>query len=243
MLTRWLLMGLLGACVAAEGQTLRNEAAPTPQPVLTVTATAQSTVANDRMHASLRAEAEAPDAAQAASEVNARVARALAKAKAVRGVDAATAGYSTYPITDNANRTTRWRVTQGVNLDSADFAALAGVVTRLQSEDKLLISGIAFSVSAAARTAAEDALTRDAIHAWQQRAQLVAGEFGASSWRAGLVTIQGSEPMRPQPMFRAQAAGASAMAAAPVSVEAGTTDISVSVSGEVIVETVRAPTR
>ena len=240
MLARLLIALALAATAPLAAQTLRNEAAPTPQPVLTITAAAQTSVANDRMHAALRAETEAPDAAQAANEVNARMARALARAKSTRGVEAATAGYSTYPVTDASNRTTRWRVTQGINLESTDFAALAALVTRLQAEEKLLISGLTFSVSPAARSAAEDALTREAIRSWQQRAQLAAGEFGASSWRAGRVTIQGSEPVRPQPMFRAQAAG---VAAAPVTVEAGTTDVSVSVSGEVIVETVRPPTR
>ena len=232
-----LLLGVtLGGAAAA--QTLRNEAAPTPQPVLTITASAQSTVPNDRMHAALRAEAEAPDAAQAAAEVNARIGRALARAKATRGVEAASAGYSTYPINE-PNKPARWRVSQGLALESTDFATLAALVTKLQADDKLLISGLSFSVSPAARNAAEDALTREAIHAWQQRARAAASEFGASSWRAGRVTIQGSEPVRPQPMFRAQVANA----AAPVSVEAGTTDVGVTVSGEVIVETVRAPTR
>jgi uncharacterized protein YggE len=84
-------------------------------------------------------------------------------------------------------------------------------------------------------------VTKEAIHAWQQRAQAAASEFGASSWRPGRIAIQGNEPMRPQPMLRAQATAISG--AAPVAVEAGTTDVSVSVSGEVIVETVRAPTR
>jgi predicted secreted protein len=241
MLTRVLIVtAALGLACPLGAQTLRNEMAPTPQPVLMITASAQSTVANDTMHAALRAEAEAPDAAQAASEVNSRVARALAKVRATKGVDVATAGYSTYPVTDATNRTTRWRVSQGVNLDSTDFVALAALVTRLQAEDKLLVSGLSFSVSSAARNSAEDALTKEAIRSWQQRAQAAAGEFAASSWRAGRVTIQASEPMRPQPMFRAQAAG---VAAAPVSVEAGTTEVSVTVSGEVIVETVRAPTR
>ena len=242
MLARVLIAAACCALASAPGaQTLRNEAAPTPQPVLTISASAQATVPNDRMQAALRAEAEAPDAAQAASEVNARIARALAKAKAVRGVEVATAGYSTYPVTEpGGNRTVRWRVSQGVTLEAADFPALAGLVTRLQSEDKLLVSGITFFASPAARSAAEDAITRDAVRAWQQRATLAAGEFGASSWRAGRVTIQGTEPGRPQPMFRAQAAG---VAAAPVSVEAGTTDVAVTVSGEVIVDAVRAPSR
>jgi predicted secreted protein len=159
------------------------------------------------MQAMLRAEAEAPDAAQAASDVNLRIARALGKAKGVRGVEAATAGYSTYPVTEApGNRTVRWRVSQGLALESSDFAALASLVTRLQADDKLLVSGISFFVSPAARNAAEDALTRDAVRAWQQRAQLAATEFGSSSWRTGRVTIQGTEPGRPQPMFRAQAA-------------------------------------
>ena len=241
MLTRSLaLCGLMAVSAAAGAQIVRNEAAPTPQPILMITASAQSTVANDRMHATLRAEAEAADAAQAANEVNARMARALARAKAVRGVEAATAGYSTYPITD-AGKTTRWHVAQSLTLESADFPALAALVTRLQADDKLLVSGLSFSVSPATRNAAEDAVTKEAIHAWQQRAQAAASEFGASSWRPGRIAIQGNEPMRPQPMLRAQATAISG--AAPVAVEAGTTDVSVSVSGEVIVETVRAPTR
>ena len=237
-----ILGGALLALLAplAFAQTVRNELAPTPQPVLTITASAQASVANDRMLASLRAEAEAPDAAQAAAEVNARMARALARAKAVRGVEATTAGYSTYPISD-AGKNPRWRVSQSLTLESSDFPALAALVTRLQSEDKLLVSGVSFAVSATARNAVEDALTKEAIHAWQQRAQVAASEFGASSWRPGRVTIQGSEPMRPQPMFRAQAAGAGA--GAPLSIEAGMTDVSVTVSGEAIVETVRPPTR
>ena len=229
---------LLASCAGA--QTVRNEMAPTPQPVLTITATAQTTVPNDRMQAVLRAEAEAPDASQAANDVNARMARALARAKAVRGVDASTAGYSTYPVSD-AGKNQRWRVSQNLMLESSDFPALAALITRLQSDDKLLVSGMSFTVSPAARNAAEDAVTKEAIRAWQQRAQAAAAEFGASSWRPGRVGIQSSEPMRPQPMFRAQAAGVAA--AAPVGIEAGTTDVSVTVTGEAIVETVRAPGR
>src|SRR6185369_15370885 len=72
MLARVLIAAAWCAVASAAGaQTLRNEAAPTPQPVLTISANAQATVPNDRMQAALRAEAEAPDAAQAASEVNA----------------------------------------------------------------------------------------------------------------------------------------------------------------------------
>lgn len=212
----------------------RSDNAPTPQPVVTVTASANRSVANDRMHALLRAEAEDPDAAQAANAVNARMARALERAKAVSGVDVATSRYSTYQVGDAKQAPLRWRVTQTLELTGGDFVALAALVSKLQSEDGLLMSGLTFSLSAAAQRAAQDALTQQAIRAWQQRAQMAAQAFGSATWRPGRVTVQSSEPGGgPQPLMRAQAMSATA---APVVVEAGRSELSVSVSGEAILE-------
>jgi predicted secreted protein len=220
---------------AARAQVLHVDSAPTPQPVLTVQASANGSVPNDRMHAWLRAEADAADAAQAGNEVNARMARALARAKAARGVDASTSAYSTYQV-ESKDRGGRWRVSQTLSLEASDFLALSALVSRLQAEDGLLVSGLSFSVSPAAQRTAEDALIEQAARAWQQRAQLAAQAFGGANWRAGHVAIQTSDPGRPQPMMRMQATAA----AAPVNVEAGKTELSVSISGEVILETVRA---
>lgn len=222
---------------AAPAQTL-IENAPTPQPVVTISASASDSVVNDRMHAWLRAEADNADAVQAASDVNARMARALARAKAVPGVDASTAGYSSYQVTEQ-NRPARWRVSQTLALESADFGALSALVSKLQGTDGLLLSSLNFSVSPAARRTAEDALTREAIKSWQQRAQSAAQGFGASGWRTGRIAIQTNDFARPQPMFRA--GGAAAASAAPVAVEAGTSDVTVTVSGEAILDTPRAP--
>ena len=67
---------------------------PGPQPpAVTVTGAATTTVANDRMHATMRAEVEAPVATAGANEVNAKIAAALTRAKAVAGVETRTAGY------------------------------------------------------------------------------------------------------------------------------------------------------
>lgn len=213
------------------------EAAPTPQPIITVTSSATSSVANDRMHAFMRAEAENADAAQAANDVNARMARALSRARGVAGVEASTAGYSSYQITEQ-NRPTRWRVSQTLALESGDFAALSGLVSKLQGTDGLLLSSLNFSVSPATRRAAEDALTQQAIKSWQQRAQGAAQGFGATGWRAGRITIQTNDYGRPpQPMFRASVA---AEQVAPVAVEGGMSDVTVTVSGEAILDTARS---
>ena len=222
----------LGA--GAHAQVLRVDNAPTPQPVLTVSATTSISVANDRMHAWVRAEAESADAAQAGNDVNARMARALARAKGVRGIEASTSGYSTYPI-EAKDRAPRWRVSQTLTLESGDFLALAALVSRLQADDGLLVSGMSFSVAPATQRKTENDLIGQAIRTWQERAQVAAQGFGGASWRPGHVAIQTNEGGRPQPMMRAQALSA----AAPVNVEGGRSDVSVTVSGEVILETVR----
>lgn len=239
---RWIRMTLVAVIAvamsaAAGAQTTLIENAPTPQPVVSVSASATSNVANDRMQAWLRAEADNADAAQAANDVNARMARALSRAKAVTGVDASTAGYSSYPITEQ-NRPARWRVSQTLVLESADFSALSTLVSKLQGTDGLLLSSLNFSVSPATRRAAEDALTQQAIKSWQQRAQSAAQGFTAGGWRAGRVTIQTNDYGRPQPMFRT--GGVAAASAAPVAVEGGTSEVTVTVSGEAILDTVRA---
>jgi predicted secreted protein len=219
----------------AQAQTVL-ESAPTPVPVVTITATATSNVANDRMHAFLRAEADNADAAAAANDVNGRMGRALARARAVAGVEASTAGYSSYQVTE-ANKPQRWRVSQTLVLESGDFAALSALVSKLQSTDGLVLSGLNFSVSTATRRAAEDSLTQRAIQNWQQRAQLAVAAFGAGGWRTGRVTVQTNDYARPQPMYRT--AGVAA-ASAPVAVEGGMSDVTVTVSGEAILDTARS---
>jgi predicted secreted protein len=205
-----------------------------PPPSVSVIGSATVTVANDRMHASLRAEAEAPTAAAAANEVNAKVAQATARAKAVAGVDVRSAGYSTWQSNEKG-KPAKWRVVQSIALEGSDFAALATLLTRLQ-EDGMLLSHMGFTVQKDTRRRTEDALTQQAIRAWQQRAELAATALGFGSWRPGRVAVNtGDVVSRPEPMMRAQAM-ASSPPVAPVAVEAGTTDISVTVTGEAILD-------
>jgi predicted secreted protein len=221
---------LFACCLAAPA---RADNAPTPQPVVTVTASANRSVPNDRMHAVLRAEAEDADAVKAASAVNARMARALARAKASPGVQTSTSSYTTYQSGDPTKGPVRWRVAQSLDVTGSDFVAMAALVSALQAEDGLLVSGVNFSVSPAALRAAEDALVQQAIRGWQQRAQIAAQAFGSATWRTGRVTVQTSEPDGgPRPLMRVQAMSA----AQPVSVEAGNTEVTVTVTGEAILE-------
>jgi predicted secreted protein len=209
-----------------------------PQPTVSVTASAMATVPNDRLQAWLRAEAENASSGAAASQVNAAVAKALASAKSYPAVKVATAGYSTYQVGDKPGAQ-RWHVTQTISLESQDFTAATTLITRLQ-EEGLLLSAMAFSLTDKARQDAEDGVTQQAIKGWQERAQRAAQGLGFSSWRPGHVIVQTNDGGRVYPVMRAQAMAAPA-SGAPVATEAGTTDVSVSVSGDALLGEPRPP--
>ena len=208
------------------------------QPIVTVSAAATATVSNDRLQAWLRAEAENPSAAAAASQVNALIAKALATARSYPAVKVATAGYSTQQITEKG-KPSRWHVAQSISLDSADFTAAAILITKLQEEDGLLLSGMGFSLADKTRRDAEDGLTRQAIRSWQSRAEQAAQALGFAGWRPGHLTVQTGDGGRVYPTMRAQAAPGFA----PVALEAGTTDVTVTVNGEAILEAATMPAR
>ena len=208
---------------------------PPPVPVVGLSASATTSVANDRMFAWLRVEVDNVDPARAAADVNAKMAKALARAKGTSGIEAQTSGYSSYQFTEKG-QPSRWRVSQSLTLEGSDFATMAALLTRLQADDGLVLSGMNFAVSPDSRRKAEDALTQQAIKAWQMRAQNAAKGFGFDAWRMGKVSIQtGEPPMRPQPMMRMAAAPMSA-GAPPVNLEAGNTDVTITVTGEAVLE-------
>ena len=233
----------LVACLAVVAQVAAQPVPPftmaPPPPAVTLSASATASVPNDRMLAWMRAESDHADAAAAASVVNARMGKALARAKATKGIEASTSGYSSFQITEK-NQPARWRVAQTLKLESSDFAALPGLISQLQAEGGLVVDGTQFSVSDASRKKAEESLTQQAIKSWQTRATEAARGFGFDGWRVGKVAIQTGESFRPQPVMRAMAFEAKA---APVAMEGGNSDVTVTVSGEAVLDTLRPPAR
>ncbi|HEY5310350.1 MAG TPA: SIMPL domain-containing protein, partial [Casimicrobiaceae bacterium] len=139
-------------------------------PTVNVNASATATITNDRLQAWLRTEAENVSPAAAAAQVNTATAKALADAKAFPGIKVATNGYSTQQIAEKG-KPTRWRVAQTISIDASDFTAAATLLSKLQDENGLLLSGMSFSITEKSRKDAEDSVTLQAIKGWQARAQ------------------------------------------------------------------------
>jgi predicted secreted protein len=200
-------------------------------PTVNVNASATATITNDRLQAWLRTEAENVSPAAAAAQVNAATAKAIADAKAFPGIKVATNGYSTQQIAEKG-KPTRWRVAQTITIDATDFTAAATLLSKLQDENGLLLSGMSFSIAEKTRKDAEDSVTLQAIKGWQARAQQAAAGLGFASWRVGHVSVQTSSGGPAFPVIRAQAM--SVAAAPPVAMEGGTTDVTVNVSGDAV---------
>ncbi|MCC6378022.1 MAG: SIMPL domain-containing protein [Burkholderiales bacterium] len=232
------LIPLAAAAALLFGPSVRaQEGQPVPVPVVTVSANATTTVPNDRLHAWFRVEADNPGAATAAAEVNQRVAKVLAKLKTLPEAQSSTSGYTTQQIVEKG-KPSRWRVVQTIKVEGSDFAAIGDMAARLQAEDGAALSGLSFAISDELRRRTQDAITQQAIAAWRTRAQAAAQGFGSPGWRPGRVTVQTGDGGRPYPMM-ARAEMQMAAAPAPVPVEAGSTDVTVSVTGEAILEPVR----
>jgi predicted secreted protein len=228
---------LFAIAVAALVPLIAQAQTALPSQAVSVNASATASVANDRVQAWVRAEADNADAAAAASQVNAAIAKGLARAKATAGLTAATSGYSTQQITEKG-RPLRWRVTQLITITATDFPALAGLLTRLQEQDGLLLTGMVFSLSPNAREQAERTLIQQAIRGWQTRAQIAAAALGFEAWKPGHVTVQSNDGGRVYPTMRAAGMSASADFA-PVNVEAGVTEVTITVSGDAVLDSAR----
>jgi len=202
---------------------------------VSLSASATASIPNDRMLAWMRAEADNADPAAAANVVNTRMAKALALAKAAKGVEASTSGYSSNQVAEK-NQPARWRVAQTLKLEGSDFASMSALITQLQTDGGLVVDGTQFSVSGASRRKAEEGLTQQAIKAWEARAPDAARGFGFDTWRVGQVAIQSNDSFHPQPVMRAMAFEAKA---APVTLEGGNSEVTVTVSGEALLEAPR----
>lgn len=201
--------------------------APAPAEVsaVSLTASANMQVDNDRMTILLQAESEKPNAGVASAEVNSKMAKALALAKAVSSVTGKTLNYSTDQVMEKG-RMVRWRVTQLLQIETADFAAGANLATKLQDEG-LLLSSLTFSVSPEARRKALAQLQHDALVEWQSRARQAAASMGYAGYAPGRLTINAGDS-GPRPRRAAMAT----MAADPVAVSAGSSEMVVTVAGE-----------
>lgn len=206
------------------------EAAAERAPVtIDLSADASRPAPNDMAIATLYFQAEDKNPAALARQVNAVISAALDQARATPAVRTKTSGATTFPVYGREGRRIEgWRMRSELQLESRDIATLSELLGRLQGS--LALSNLVMQPAPDTRRDAADLAAGDAIRAFQARAKAVAGTLG-KSWRIRHLSVAYGGHQRP--VFPAARATALAAESAPMPVEAGETDVTVTVSGTI----------
>ncbi|MCL2525235.1 MAG: SIMPL domain-containing protein [Betaproteobacteria bacterium] len=193
-----------------------------------LSAEASRPATNDLLRAGVYAEASGGNAAELARRVNQDIAEALKLIRNTPAVAVKSGPQNTYPVYNQEQKLESWRIRSELLLETKDVAALSELLGKLQAQ-RLALGHLNQLPSPATRAAAEEGATRAAIDAFRARAALIADQFG-KPYQIKQLTLraQGATP----PMPRMQAAGAK-MSAAPMPIEAGESQVTVSVSGRI----------
>ena len=186
--------------------------------------------ANDLVSATVYAEASGSNPAELARRVNQDIAEALKLIKSQPAISAKSGQQHTYPVYGQNQKIDNWRMRSEIILESKDQAGVSELLGKLQ-QMRLAVGNVVQQPSPATRLATEDAATRAAIRAFQERAKLVAEVFG-KPYKIKQLNVQQQGANPPMPMFRASRAAMKAEAE-PLPIEAGESLVTTTISGQI----------
>lgn len=219
---------LLFGCLLLAHQLLAEEQPPRYDQI-DLSAKASQETDNDTLIAVLSAQKEGSDPAVLSNGVNRLISAAVSQAKQEPEIKLQTLGYQTSPIYQQ-QRLTGWRVKQSLRLESRNSERLSQLLSRQQ--DNLALESIGYAVSDERRQAVEESLIKQALDAFQHRAQLITHQLGRKSYRLVEMSIHGSDqPIQPMRMQAGRMAMKSHVA--PPSLEAGSQTLQVEIRGRI----------
>lgn len=193
-------------------------------------AQAQRSAPNDLGQATLYFEANGPQTAELAKRVNQVISAAMATSKAHTSVKVKSGGNQTYPIYGKNSRTIEsWRMRSELLLESLDAAALSELVGKLQAT--LVVGSLNFSPAPETLRRVDDEAAMDALAVFQTKAARYAAAL-KKQYRIVSMNI-GSNGVSPAPTPRYAMMKSAAYAAESMPVEAGDSQVVVTVSGQI----------
>ena len=202
--------------------------------VVSLSASADAELDNDRLRATLVAQTEAETPAALADAINGTMGWALEALASWPDIERETRDYRTWPRRDasEARRLIGWEGSQSLVLESGDFAAMGEAMQTLQ--ERLQVRDTTLYVGVEARREAADALVERALEAFERRAARIARTLGAEGYRILEVDVRTEEGGHDAPpMLRSRAMEADAMAVAEPAIAGGTSRLSAHAAGRV----------
>lgn len=195
-----------------------------------LSAQASRPAANDMVRASVYSEASGKYPAELAQRVNADVAEALKLIRSKPGISVKSGQQSTYPVYGQAQKIDGWRMRSQLIVESTDQGSVSELLGKLQ-QMRLAVGEVSLLPSPETRRKVEDEATREAIRAFQSRAAVIAEQLG-KGWKIKQLNVQQGGGM-PMPMMRAARGVMMAAEAAPAPLEAGESQVTTNVSGQI----------
>lgn len=200
-------------------------------PTVELSSEASRPAINDQAQATLSAEGAGPSLRELSKQVNTLIADALKTAKSYPIVRTQSGSTSTYPMYSKSGKIESWRMRSELSLESSDTAALSDLVGKLQAT--LGISRLVMQPAPETRKKAENEAMLDALAAFNTRAKVISEALG-KPYHIKRLSVNTSGQISP-PMFRA-AAKSMMTEAAPMPMEAGESQITATISGQIELE-------
>lgn len=196
--------------------------------VIELSAEANRPAANDLVHATVFAEATGTTPGELSKEVNGLIADALKTARAYSSVKTQSGGTSTYPVYAKDGKIEAWRMRSQLVLESRDSDAISELLGKLQGT--LGVASVVRQPSPETRKQVENDAMLDAIAAFKARAKVIADALG-KPYRIKQIAVHTNASIA-QPLLRG-AASAMLASPAPMPMEAGESQVSASVAGQI----------
>lgn len=198
-------------------------------PLIDLSVEASRPASNDMLRATVYSEANGSNPADLARKVNQDIAEALKQAKAKHGISVKSGQQTTYPVYSQGRKIETWRMRSELILESRDAAAMSELVGQLQTM-RLALADLAQMPSPETRQKVQDEVLKDALRTFRERAALIGEQFG-KSWKIKTMSIQQGGHGPVPKVFMARAAMMAEAAPAPM--EAGESQLTTSISGQI----------
>ena len=218
------------ALLMSAGAVFSQQAAPVatvaaePRNVVQLSAAGMVQVEQDMLTITLMANKEAPTLAAAQTQLKQALDEALAQAKAGAQpgqMDVSTGTFSLYPRYGKDQKVLGWQGRAELRLEGRDFGRITGMAGKIQS---MAVSDVSFGLSREAR----------AIEQFKTRAAELSKAFGFASYGLREVSVSGQgQGVTLMGAMVAREKMASFASDAPVPVQPGREQVSISVSGTV----------
>lgn len=229
------LTAILIACSFMLSNAVHAQTVATAEPqydVYQLSAEAETDVVNDLMSVNLVAQASGNDSAELANKVNATMGWAVAKLKPFTAIDVRTLDYQTYPQYERKGSQIKgWIASQTIRLETDDFEQAGKAIKTLQQ--RMLVQGMRHKPKPETRERAEVQLINTALEAFKRRSKLVQTNMGAKGFRVMNLSINTN---RAQPEFRGRATTSAISEVATPVIQAGTSNVTVHINGQIQLE-------